>query len=137
LDFLGGLLGIFVPSFEQSNPNIGYLGCSLSCMTGRSWTQIAASDPGVANYITTLYGFLGAIDICFSLLVIVVASTSFRRGERWAWYALWAFVLRQVFEVIYSGTPLLPLGPTGILIALLGLFLPYRKFFSKGKITSA
>ena len=99
-------------------------------MTGRSWAQIAASDPGIANYVTTLYGFLGAIDICFSLLVIAVSATSFRRGERWAWYALWTFLLRQVFEVVFTGQPPIPIG---VGATLLGLFLPYRKFFPKVK----
>jgi hypothetical protein len=131
LILIGGLIEIFVPLLQLNMPDIGYFGCSLTCLTGRSWTQFSASDPGVASYIVVLYGILGASIICFSLLVIAIASTSYRRGEKWAWYALWVVPLWNVFEnIVYSGLPPLPIG---IGIALVGLFLPYRRFFPKSK----
>ncbi len=135
LILVGGLIGIFAPSIMLNMPNVGYFGCPLTCMTGRSWTQLVASDPGVANYIALLYGFLGGSIVCFAVLVIVIASTSCRTGEKWAWYALWVVPLWMVFEnIIYAGTQPLPIG---VGIALLGLFLPYRKFFPRKEVARA
>ena len=54
-----------------------------------TWPTAAALAPSVervAGVGVRLAGFLGAMA---SLFVIAVSVTSFRRGERWAWYLMW------------------------------------------------
>ena len=61
----------------------GYEGYS-----GGSWHQLAAMSPKTAGYITLVFRMYGIYIVAFSLLAVVIAATAFRRGERWAWWAL-------------------------------------------------
>jgi hypothetical protein len=61
----------------------GYEGYS-----GGSWAQLVATSPRTAGYITLVFRMYGMYIIAFSLLAVAIAATAFRRGERWAWWAL-------------------------------------------------
>ncbi len=77
----------------------------------------------------------------FGILAAVIAWTSFRGGERWAWYALWTLPLLNVliFLIQYTSldlsTGVLPppllSAPVFLAIAVVGLLLPIRRFFPK------
>ena len=56
--------------------------------TGGSWQQLAATSPKTADYMTLLFRMFGIYGVAFSLLAIAIAANGFRRGERWAWWAL-------------------------------------------------
>jgi hypothetical protein len=56
--------------------------------TGGSWQQIAATSPKTADYMTLLFRMFGIYGVAFSVLAIAIAANGFRRGERWAWWAL-------------------------------------------------
>src|SRR4030066_1375496 len=85
-----------------------------------------------------LYNFYfmsgGLSDIGFAFLITVISMTAYRRGERWAWYALWfvpAYFLGFValsFTFETSSSMLLPLM-VFVILSLVGLLLPFRKFF--------
>jgi len=58
--------------------------------TAASWSDLVRAAPMTARYIEMvfrLYGFYCAI---FGLMGSAIALTAFRRGERWAWWALLA-----------------------------------------------
>jgi hypothetical protein len=61
----------------------GYEGYS-----GGSWHRLAAASPQTAGYITLVFRMYGIYIVAFSLLAVVIAATAFRRGDRWAWWAL-------------------------------------------------
>jgi hypothetical protein len=61
----------------------GYEGYSA-----RSWSELAATSPLIAGYMTVLYRMYGVYNILFGLMGSAIAVTAFRRGERWAWWAL-------------------------------------------------
>ncbi len=56
--------------------------------TGGSWQQLVATAPKAAEYTTLLFRMFGTYGVAFSLLAIAIAAKGFRRGERWAWWAL-------------------------------------------------
>jgi hypothetical protein len=56
--------------------------------TGGSWDQLAATSPTTAGYLTLIFRMYGIYIVAFSLLATLVAAKAFRRGERWAWWAL-------------------------------------------------
>lgn len=56
--------------------------------TGGSWQQLVATSPQTAEYTTLLFRMYGIYGVGLSLLAIAIAATGFRRGERWAWWAL-------------------------------------------------
>jgi hypothetical protein len=61
----------------------GYEGYS-----GASWSELAGASPLIAGYMTVLYRMYGVYNILFGLLGSAIAVTAYRRGERWAWWAL-------------------------------------------------
>ncbi len=61
----------------------GYEGFS-----GGSWPELAGASPLIAGYMTLLYRMYGVYNVLFGLMGSAIAATAFRRGERWAWWAL-------------------------------------------------
>ncbi|MFQ5950525.1 MAG: hypothetical protein ACE5KH_00400 [Candidatus Geothermarchaeales archaeon] len=100
---------------------------------GVSWVDLQASNPGAASLISFQYRIFGLAWLGFAFFVTAVSLKSYRKGERWAWYALWILpaVLGLFVATVYVG------GNTGLAIqytvplalSLFGLLLPYRKFF--------
>jgi hypothetical protein len=56
--------------------------------TGSSIATLVAASPKAAAFITVVFRVYGSYVVAFGLLAIFVAATAFRRGERWAWWAL-------------------------------------------------
>jgi hypothetical protein len=56
--------------------------------TGGSWHDLVATSPKAADYTTLLFRMYGIYGVGLSLLAIAIAAKAFRRGERWAWWAL-------------------------------------------------
>lgn len=56
--------------------------------TGYSWQELVATAPNAAEYTTLLFRMFGFYGVAFSLMAIAIAANAFRRGERWAWWAL-------------------------------------------------
>lgn len=61
----------------------GYEGYS-----GGSWATLSTESPSIAGFMTVLYRMYGVYNVLFGLLTSAIAVTAFRRGERWAWWAL-------------------------------------------------
>jgi hypothetical protein len=61
----------------------GYEGYS-----GGSWSELVGASPLIAGYMTVLYRMYGVYNVLFGLMTSAIAVTAFRRGERWAWWAL-------------------------------------------------
>ncbi len=85
-----------------------------------------------------LYNFYfmggGLSDIGFAFLVTVISMTAYRRGEKWAWYAFWfvpAYFLAWVaiYPTAESRSSALPYLMVFVILSLVGLLLPFRKFF--------
>src|SRR5512142_190188 len=55
---------------------------------GGSWSELGAAFPLVAGYMAVLYRMYGVYNVVFGLMASAIAVTAFRRGERWAWWAL-------------------------------------------------
>lgn len=56
--------------------------------TGGSWSELAGASPMTARYIVVLFRMYGIFNVVFGLMAIAISVTAFRRGERWAWWAL-------------------------------------------------
>jgi len=66
----------------------GILPAGYEGYTGGSWAALAAASSPTAGYMTLLFRMYGIYNVLFGLLGSVIAATAFRRGERWAWWAL-------------------------------------------------
>jgi hypothetical protein len=58
--------------------------------TGYSWSEFIATAPKTADLLTLIFRMYGIYGVAFSLTAVIIAVTAFRRGERWAWWALLA-----------------------------------------------
>lgn len=77
--FLDRLLG---PGGKTILP-AGYEGFSKA-----SWSELVKSAPMAARYMDVLYRTYGWYNVAFGVTATLIAVTAFRRGERWAWWAL-------------------------------------------------
>lgn len=66
----------------------GILPAAYEGYSGESWSQLASASPHVAGYMRVLYRMYGVYCLLFGLLGSAIAVTAYRRGERWAWWAL-------------------------------------------------
>ena len=74
-----GLLG---PGGKAILP-AGYEGYSAG-----SWPELLRTSPMIANYMIVLFRMYGIYCVLFGLMGSAIALTAFRRGDRWAWWAL-------------------------------------------------
>jgi hypothetical protein len=58
--------------------------------TRGSWSELVKTAPMTAKYIEVVFRTYGVYCAVFGLMGSAIAVTAFRRGERWAWWALLA-----------------------------------------------
>ena len=56
--------------------------------TGGSWAALVEESPRTADFTVLLFRMFGMYGVVAALFAIAVAAIPFRRGERWAWWAL-------------------------------------------------
>lgn len=106
-------------------------------LDGLTHTELAASSPEVASYVTHVHVALAGSFVALGLVVAILAWYGVRRGSRWAWTT--ALVAPVVFLVPSLGVhqtvafdyhTLVHLGPAAIGVPLLvaGLVLAHRGF---------
>jgi hypothetical protein len=110
-------------------------------ITGIPWEELRVSSPKIASLIDLQVRSGGSQLVALSLLSIAICLTGYRRGERWAWYALWAWPLFTVLALItfltanrqpdFPPPPPLLSAPVFLVVSVLALLLPYRRFQPK------
>ncbi len=123
-----GLSQLFTPEVLLEDDTQHIIGMSLS--------ELEASSPEATKMIIWLYQGFGNLKTSWSLLVIAITLTGYRKGEKWAWYTLWLapaiLVCSAIYNIYFVGdiNEALPWIPITFL-SLVGLLLPYRKFFPR------
>ena len=123
-----GLNQIFLPD--------GLIENDVQHVTGMSLSELEASSPESILLVRFQMGVIGNLKTSWSLLVLAITLTGFRRGEKWAWYTLWlvpaVLVAQGIIHSILLGdiSEMLQWIPTTS-ISLLGLLLPIRRFFPR------
>ncbi len=126
-EYIFGIFGIW------TNPG------EVQGATGMTLSQIKNTSPSLYNYIVELWQRHSFNGLLYAVFGMLIAAIPFRRGEKWAWYALWVFPVWTVFEAaaLYEVTGLESGGASPaevavvVIIMITGLALPYRKFFPK------
>ena len=110
--------------------------------TSLSWSQLSSSYPRIATYLASVLVDDGISGVSLAIFGMVVSYTSYRRGEKWAWYLSWLNpfgIITAQLNIYYLTGSMLTIILTLVFVTLcfLGLFLPYRQFFpSKGRQVS-
>ena len=130
-----GLMWLVVGLTQLFNPE-ALLDNEAQHITGISWSELEASFPEATELARFLFGSVGNLKTSWSLLVLAIILMPFRKGEKWAWYTMWlvpaVLVSQGIWYSVYLGdfNEMLRYIPI-VTLALVGLFLPYRKFFPR------
>ena len=107
----------------------------LKNLTGLTWDDLLTKVPGIGSFLGEVQLILDTYAIAFGISVMAISFFSYRKGERWAWYVLWIVplvLLSIIFNDVSAGMSMSGiLGIPLLLLSLLGLLLPYRKFFPR------
>ena len=130
-----GLLWLVVGLTQVFNPE-GLADDEAQHITDMSLSELEASFPEATELVLFLFGAVGMLKTSWSFLVLAITLTGYRRGEKSAWYTLWlvpALLVGQgLFNSVFLGDfkEMLQWIPITT-VSLLGLLLPYRKFFPR------
>ena len=104
-------------------------------VAGGSWAVVQTLLPRAEELVAAVVRMAGALGLCAGILIMATAATSFRRGERWSWFALWIVPFLPTMDLAVFGaygalTPLSILWDAmALVLALAGLIAPARAFF--------
>ncbi len=105
-------------------------------IVGMPIDDLKDSNPASVELYNFYFRSGGLSDLGFAFFLTVISITAYRRGEKWAWYAFWfvpAFFIGFAalsLTLESSSSMLLPLM-VFIILSLVGLLLPFRKFFPR------
>lgn len=110
-------------------------------ITGVDWEDLQKTSPSIANLIDLMARAQGLSITVLSILSIAIIVNAFRRGDRWAWYALWVWPIWNLAIFLsfftadrqpgYAAPPPMLSAPVFFSITFLALVLSYRKFFPR------
>jgi len=108
----------------------------VESIAGKSIDALKSSDPMFFNLYNFYFSSGGLSDIGFGFLLTVTAATAYRGGQKWSWYAFWfvpaffsGFAALSLTLPLESSSSMLPSLVVFIILSLVGLLLPYKKFF--------
>jgi len=110
----------------------------VQTISGKTIDELKTSSPMIFNLYNFYFRGGGLSDIGFAFFLIVISVTAYRQGQKWAWYAF-GFVPAYFLSWIglsltlpsESSSSLIPPLSVFIILSLVGLFLPFRKFFPR------
>ena len=105
---------------------------AVQSLTGSTFSQLAASSPGIANYIYYLIRIFAIFSAGLGAFFAVVSATAYRKGEVWSWYLTWVVPVLFVLDAADDYYAFRYVDASSVVIAAIlvaGLLLPYRKFF--------
>ena len=83
-----GAMAAAMPDGLLGPGGVAILPAGYEGYTGGSWSELLRTSPMTAEYMIVLFRMYGIYCVLFGLLASAIAVTAFRRGDRWAWWAL-------------------------------------------------
>lgn len=110
----------------------------VQTISGSSIDELKVSSPMFFNLYNFYFIGGGLSDLGFAFFLIVISATAYRLRQKWAWYAFWfvpayflSWVVLSSTLPLESSSSLIPPLTVFIILSLMGLLLPFRKFFPK------
>lgn len=105
---------------------------AVESLTGVTWDETLSSNPAALTLLRGISRVEGLALLGFAIVTIVISSSAYRRGERWAWFTLWTLPAFMIGLLLHEREGEFIQMPAILLsLSLLALLLPYRKFFQK------
>jgi hypothetical protein len=80
-----GMMAALLPHRLPGPAGTAMLTAGYEGYTHHAWAELAART---AAFITLEFRLFGVLCMTIGIIGILIATTAFRRGERWAWWAL-------------------------------------------------
>jgi hypothetical protein len=108
----------------------------VQTISGQTIDSLKGSTPMFFNLYNFYFRGGGLSDLGFAFFLIVISATAYRLGQKWAWYAF-CFIPAYFLSWIglsltlppESSSSLIPPLTVFIILSLMGLLLPLKKFF--------
>jgi len=108
----------------------------VQTISGKTIDELKTSSPSLFNLYNFYFRGGGLSDLGFAFFLIVISVTAYRQRQKWAWYAFW-FIPTYFLGFIglssalppESRSSLIPPLTVFIILSLIGLLLPLKKFF--------
>jgi len=108
----------------------------VQTISGQTIENLKTSIPMFFNLYNFYFRGGGLSDLGLAFFIIVISITAYRQGQKWAWYAFWfvpvyflSWVGLSLTLPSESSSSLIPPLTVFIILSLMGLLLPFRKFF--------
>lgn len=124
---LGVVAGIYLALFPAPVDLPGVVN-----LTGQSWNDLVVHSPEAVQLTRYFISLFWIADAAVYAMSLIIAVTLYRKGERWAWYISWLVVLYGLAFIAVSaaaGGTMWANWLVHLSLEVLGLLLPYRKFF--------
>ena len=113
----------------------------INAVTGLTWSQLVSSDPKFASFLGSTLIDDGISGVGLAVFGMVVSMTSYRKGEKWAWYLSWSMPIgilaAQLNVYMLTGSIMVVyLAAAFAIVSLLALLLPYRQFFPESRFAN-
>lgn len=110
----------------------------VQTISGKTIGELKVSNPMFFNLYNFYFIGGGLSDLGFAFFLIVISATAYRLRQKWAWYAFWfvpayflSWVVLSSTLPLESSSSLIPPLTVFIILSLIGLLLPFRKFFPR------
>lgn len=110
----------------------------VQTISGKTIDELKVSNPMFFNLYNFYFVGGGLSDLGFAFFLIVISATAYRLRQKWAWYAFWfvpayflSWVVLSSTLPLESSSSLIPPLTVFIILSLIGLLLPFRKFFPR------
>ena len=83
-----GAMAALLPEYLLGPGSVPIVQAEYEGFTGGSWSELTTGSPAIADFIMVIFRMYGTFNVVVGLLTVAIALSSFRRGERWAWWSL-------------------------------------------------
>jgi cell division protein FtsW (lipid II flippase) len=129
------VLGVFfifdaVVFFSGMNPDPPL----FNSLIGQSLSSFNSLHPDEGKAMTYLFHGFALAALGLGVFTIAVSYVPYRKGEKWAWYIIWYLPIFFFIATVANyadGGQSWRLSLVLLIVGLVGLLLPYRKFYPK------
>jgi hypothetical protein len=106
--------------------------------TGQSWSDFLANSPKTAELYIFTKKLIGVFLFLLSILILFITNSSYKKGEKWAWYSLlitgvfiWGGLLGYRFIIGYLASTGIITFIIGAVLFIIGIIIPAKEILGK------
>jgi hypothetical protein len=109
----------------------------FAAYTGQTYQEYLASNPRFAEMYIMTKKMIGLMLLIVGLLILLINQNAYRKGEKWAWYAIliaggisWGTFIVYKIVIGYIGASMITFV-VGAALTAVGLAIPAKEILSK------